>query len=79
MEIWRICDEGDCTSGAEVSYKDKHYCVRHAYYVLAREMYGEDWQPSAGLICMCGHCKPLEGNEEFCAYTRLPINITPEA
>jgi hypothetical protein len=34
MDIWQICDEGDCTSDAEVAYKDKYYCARHAWHIL---------------------------------------------
>ena len=35
----------------------------------------ESAQPSvqSDFACTCGKCEPLEGNEEFCANTHLPI------
>jgi hypothetical protein len=65
-----ICDEGDCTSYGVVTFNSafaddcpstlygKHYCTRHAYYIL-RDLYIEN--------ATCPECHGLVGHAVNCS------------
>ena len=53
--------------------KEASAFLDHSFVCNEGEMSSQPTQRAADFACTCGKCEPLEGNEEFCKFTRRPI------
>jgi len=73
MYFDKICQEGDCTSGANVFIGQKYYCERHALYILSEQERAAQQAPAPDMASACPECGKtlyIQCDDPKCMYER---------